>query len=181
MTLATYQRFRKVRADKFHQRCLLTQHTGHLRRRDRREFHSRIREALSPVILQTYLLRRSKVSSSCKYTPILCGSMDNKCFPRMFPYQSTRPMTNLYFRQGFLCGSRGVSSFWTTPPQDDLTEYTIDFGAFQNAIAGIDLALDVMILSLPIPVIKQLHMTGDRKVSLAAVFMLGALYVLDST
>ena len=41
----------------------------------------------------------------------------------------------------------------------------------------IDIAFDFWILTLPIPVIKSLHMTLARKIAIASVFLLGALYV----
>ena len=42
-------------------------------------------------------------------------------------------------------------------------------------MASIDIALDLVILALPIPVIKDLNMTSGRKISLVGIFMLGAL------
>ena len=43
------------------------------------------------------------------------------------------------------------------------------------SMASIDILLDIITLSLPLPVISRLHMATGRKVSLAALFMLGAL------
>jgi hypothetical protein len=82
---------------------------------------------------------------------------------------------------GLLFSSHGVSTFWTTPPQLDLTEYNINLSAFNNAMSAIDIVLDVVILSLPIPVIKRLHMVGGRKLSLMGVFSLGAFCVISSS
>lgn len=41
----------------------------------------------------------------------------------------------------------------------------------------IDIVLDAWILTLPIPVIRSLHMTPKRKIAVAGVFLLGALYI----
>ena len=41
----------------------------------------------------------------------------------------------------------------------------------------IDIVFDAWILTLPMPVIKSLHMTLTRKIAVASVFLLGALYV----
>ena len=42
----------------------------------------------------------------------------------------------------------------------------------------IDIVFDAWILTLPLPVIKSLQMTLMRKIAVASVFLLGALYVL---
>lgn len=42
----------------------------------------------------------------------------------------------------------------------------------------IDIVFDVWILTLPMRVIKNLHMTLTRKIAVGSVFLLGALYVL---
>ena len=45
------------------------------------------------------------------------------------------------------------------------------------AMNCIDVLLDAWILTLPMPVIKSLHMTPRKKVAVAGVFLLGALYI----
>ena len=42
-------------------------------------------------------------------------------------------------------------------------------------MAGIDIGLDLFTLLLPVPVIKSLHMSNKRKLSLLGVFSLGFL------
>lgn len=42
-------------------------------------------------------------------------------------------------------------------------------------MAGIDIGLDIFTLLLPIPVIRSLHMSSKRKLSLLGVFSLGFL------
>ena len=39
--------------------------------------------------------------------------------------------------------------------------------------------LDAWILSMPMPVIKNLYMTSERKIAVAGVFLLGALYTFQ--
>ena len=60
-----------------------------------------------------------------------------------------------------------VSNWWI------LGKYNINYGAFITAFAAMDIALDTVILCLPIPVIKNLHMTTRRKFTLVGVFWLG--------
>ncbi|XDG07882.1 hypothetical protein ABKA04_007497 [Annulohypoxylon sp. FPYF3050] len=56
--------------------------------------------------------------------------------------------------------------------------YTINYGAFLTSFAAIDLALDIVILSLPIPIIRSLHMNRRRKFLLLGVFWLGFFCVV---
>lgn len=72
-------------------------------------------------------------------------------------------------------GSHDVSGFWTTPKQLDGTQFVLNFPALLTAFAVLDIALDILVLSLPIPVIKSLHMTTRKKFYLAGIFLLGAL------
>ncbi|OTA98049.1 hypothetical protein M426DRAFT_28823 [Hypoxylon sp. CI-4A] len=51
--------------------------------------------------------------------------------------------------------------------------YTINYGAFITSFAAIDLALDIVILCLPIPIIRNLHMNRRRKFLLLGVFWVG--------
>ncbi|KAI1092131.1 hypothetical protein F5B19DRAFT_233881 [Rostrohypoxylon terebratum] len=53
--------------------------------------------------------------------------------------------------------------------------YTINYGAFLTSFAAIDLALDITILCLPIPIIRSLHMDRKRKFLLLGIFWLGFL------
>ena len=55
--------------------------------------------------------------------------------------------------------------------------FTINLYNLIMAMNIIDIAFDAWILTLPMPVIKSLHMTLTRKIAIASVFLLGALYV----
>lgn len=44
-------------------------------------------------------------------------------------------------------------------------------------MAVLDIVLDLAILSLPLPVIRGLQISTQRKVSVAALFLLGILWV----
>ena len=44
-------------------------------------------------------------------------------------------------------------------------------------MAVLDIVLDLAILSLPLPVIRNLQISTRRKVSVAAIFLLGILWV----
>ena len=73
--------------------------------------------------------------------------------------------------------SRGVSTFWTTPPKLAGTTNVIDMSKVITAFAVLDILLDVGILAMPLPVILRLHMSRQKRLAIAGVFLLGALYV----
>ncbi|KAM3066190.1 hypothetical protein ACMFMG_012150 [Clarireedia jacksonii] len=47
-------------------------------------------------------------------------------------------------------------------------------------MAIIDICLDLIVLSLPVPAIKKLHMSFKRKIQLSAIFFLGGFCVIAS-
>ncbi|KAI4869231.1 hypothetical protein F4820DRAFT_444353 [Hypoxylon rubiginosum] len=59
--------------------------------------------------------------------------------------------------------------------------YTINYGAFLTSFAAIDLALDIVILCLPIPVIHSLQMNRRRKFLLLGVFWMGFFCVVATS
>ncbi|KAI2607959.1 hypothetical protein GGR54DRAFT_389835 [Hypoxylon sp. NC1633] len=59
--------------------------------------------------------------------------------------------------------------------------YTINYGAFLTSFAAIDLALDIVILCLPIPIIHILHMNRRRKFLLLGVFWMGFFCVVATS
>ena len=73
-----------------------------------------------------------------------------------------------------LC-ARGVTSFWNTPPMLEGTQYIMDPPALITAYAVIDIVLGLAVLSLPLPVIGNLHLSRGRRCIIAGVFLLGAL------
>lgn len=52
----------------------------------------------------------------------------------------------------------------------------INFSALLAASGYTDLIIDIIILILPIPMVKSLHLDLKRKVSVAGIFSLGFLY-----
>ncbi|KAH6663752.1 hypothetical protein B0J14DRAFT_707004 [Halenospora varia] len=71
--------------------------------------------------------------------------------------------------------SKPVNSFWTTIPMLEDSQDVIDPPALISAIAGVDIALDVVVLSLPLPPMKKLHMSAQKRWYIAGIFLLGAL------
>ena len=74
-----------------------------------------------------------------------------------------------------LFSSHGVTTFWTTSPLKEGTEYAIDYPSYLSSMTAIDITSDVIILSLPLPVIRQLNMTTEKKIMVFGIFMLGSL------
>ena len=52
-----------------------------------------------------------------------------------------------------------------------------DYQAFTLAVGGMSLVFDVIILMYPIPVIRNLHMKGKKKLQVIGIFWLAGLYV----
>ncbi|KAF2176820.1 hypothetical protein K469DRAFT_678100 [Zopfia rhizophila CBS 207.26] len=76
--------------------------------------------------------------------------------------------------------ARGVSSFWTTPAMLDGTQLTINLSTVITAFAAIDIGLDVIILSLPLPMIKSMQMSTRKKFFVAGIFLLGAFCLVST-
>ncbi|TVY82604.1 hypothetical protein LSUE1_G001367, partial [Lachnellula suecica] len=76
--------------------------------------------------------------------------------------------------------SRGVVSYWTTPPLEDGTEFVLNFPALNTSLAAVDIALDVAVLSLPSIVIRKLHMSFERKCWVSGIFLLGGFCLISS-
>jgi len=69
-----------------------------------------------------------------------------------------------------------ISEFWSNPVVKD----NYDWAAFIIALGALDIAVDLFILCLPIPVIKTLHMQTRRKVQLLGIFWLGLFCVISA-
>lgn len=76
-----------------------------------------------------------------------------------------------------LFAAQGVSTFWTTPPALEGTEYVLglDPSTLPTAFAVTDVFLDLCVLSLPIPIVFSLNLNVQRKIAVSAVFLLGGL------
>ncbi|KAF2705433.1 hypothetical protein K504DRAFT_460186 [Pleomassaria siparia CBS 279.74] len=66
-----------------------------------------------------------------------------------------------------------ISNWWTLGKN-----YTINYGAFITSFAAIDLLLDVIILSMPLPVIRNLHVTTRKKILIMGIFWMGFFCVV---
>lgn len=66
-----------------------------------------------------------------------------------------------------------VQSVWN--PLEPKLRY--DYAAFGLAVAGMSIVFDVIVLCFPLPIIRSLQMPTRRKVTVAGIFWLGALYV----
>ena len=63
-----------------------------------------------------------------------------------------------------------ISNWWTKQ-----AGYDLNYGAFLTAFAAMDILFDILILALPLPVIKSLHMSRKRKFTVIGIFWLGGL------
>ncbi|KAI0478574.1 hypothetical protein GGR56DRAFT_630884 [Xylariaceae sp. FL0804] len=81
-----------------------------------------------------------------------------------------------------LFDARGVSSFWTTPPTLEGTEYVPGLypPTLITAFACLDVVLDVCVLSMPIPIVFRLNLSMQRRVGIALIFLLGAFCLVCS-
>ncbi|KAF2836969.1 hypothetical protein M501DRAFT_211771 [Patellaria atrata CBS 101060] len=76
--------------------------------------------------------------------------------------------------------TRDVSSFWNTPAMSDGTQYVIYLPTLLTTYAVLDIALDLAILSLPIPLIWSMCLSCRKRVYVAGVFLLGASCLICS-
>ncbi|KAI0398798.1 hypothetical protein F4802DRAFT_114603 [Xylaria palmicola] len=75
-----------------------------------------------------------------------------------------------------------IFSAWPIPNWWTLGKtYTINYGAFLTSFAAIDLLLDIVILCLPFPVIRNLQVDQSRKFLLLGVFSLGFFCVVATS
>lgn len=70
-----------------------------------------------------------------------------------------------------------IRRFWNRP----ISGTCVDFKALWFAHAAINIFSDVLIISLPMPVIKGLNIPTKQKLALMGIFALGALYVYPNT
>ncbi|CAJ2513881.1 Uu.00g020000.m01.CDS01 [Anthostomella pinea] len=69
-----------------------------------------------------------------------------------------------------------ISNWWTLGKT-----YTINYGAFLTSFAAIDLALDIIILCLPFPVIRNLQVDRNRKFLLLGIFSMGFFCIVATS
>lgn len=62
-----------------------------------------------------------------------------------------------------------------TPVELEGSEYVLKFGTIIVSLTIADIALDLIILILPLPVIRGLQIDKKQKIHVAGIFLLGAL------
>jgi len=75
----------------------------------------------------------------------------------------------------------GVVGFWDTPPELQGTQFDMNFGAMILAMTCIDMVLDMVVLSLPLPVISSLHINTRKKIMVSGIFLIGAFCLIASS
>jgi hypothetical protein len=78
-----------------------------------------------------------------------------------------------FFATLFQCGTI-PSRLWTSPR--DVATYCSAYKYIQLGHATSDVATDLVVLTIPMPIIWRLHMTTRQKLGLLIVFMLGYMY-----
>lgn len=78
-----------------------------------------------------------------------------------------------FFATLFQCGTI-PSRLWSSPR--DVATYCSSYKYIQLGHATSDVATDLVVLTIPMPIIWRLHMTRRQKLGLLIVFMLGYMY-----
>lgn len=76
-----------------------------------------------------------------------------------------------------LCSPDPVSFFWTETVNPFGGHYRYDFYRYYIGNAASNVATDILILTVPIPVVWRLQMRVLQKVMVSSVLLLGLLYV----
>ena len=72
-----------------------------------------------------------------------------------------------------------ISGMWT--PEDTFTEKCFDLKAYYTSVSATNMALDIVLLSIPLYMIWGLGLPRAQKVGLTLIFLLGGLLVALST
>ena len=80
-----------------------------------------------------------------------------------------------FFANTFECGQR-PAWLWGTP--ETLINHCSDYKNIMLAHAVSDMVIDLIVLTIPLPIIWKLHMSTADKVGLSFVFVLGYMYVM---
>lgn len=81
---------------------------------------------------------------------------------------------SFFFATLFQCGKR-PSYLWESPKA--LAQHCGDYKYIQLGHATSDVATDLLVLGIPIPIIWKLHMSAQQRIGLLFVFLLGYMYV----
>lgn len=66
-----------------------------------------------------------------------------------------------------------VSGMWT--PADTFTDKCFNLKAYYSGVSGTNMALDIIILSMPIYMVWGLSLPTSQKIALSGIFLLGGL------
>ncbi|OAG07589.1 uncharacterized protein CC84DRAFT_1089996, partial [Paraphaeosphaeria sporulosa] len=78
----------------------------------------------------------------------------------------------------FAC--KPISAVWTSWTKENTPSYCINQKAFYYAAAGCNIALDILIVLIPIPELLKLKLSRRKKIFLVAIFSVGAVTVVIS-
>lgn len=76
------------------------------------------------------------------------------------------------FSCAFSCGTQ-IKYAWTGPA--DTEAHCIDAAAWSVAFAATDVATDLMVLAIPVPIVWRLQKTSGEKLGICGIFLLGLL------
>jgi hypothetical protein len=82
---------------------------------------------------------------------------------------------SFFFATMFQCGKQ-PSYIWASP--QSVAEHCADYKYIQLGHASSDVATDLIVLAIPIPIIWKLHMSAAQRIALLFVFLLGYMYVI---
>ena len=174
MTQARYEAFEKVESLLRVRSEVIHSFLGPLRRRSLMSLDIWCNQNIGATLLSSNLynttvspLRQCAIGNGCRLDD--CG-FRRKCSLVIIVRLRLRPS-----QQAHLSASNPVSKFWDHPLVSEESSNVYDYPAFLIAMSSIDLIFDLVILSLPLPVIKNLHLSLRRKWTLAGIFMLGFL------
>lgn len=118
-------------------------------------------------------LNLTKVSILLLYLRIFTQKWFRICCYVLISLVVTYGLVSLFYSSVFQC--HPIAKAY----HKDLPGHCIDVIKTWKANAGFSIASDVMILVLPMPLIKSLHMSIKHKLGLALLFGLGSLWVTD--
>ncbi|KAF2441618.1 hypothetical protein P171DRAFT_74974 [Karstenula rhodostoma CBS 690.94] len=78
----------------------------------------------------------------------------------------------------FAC--KPISAIWTSWTKESTPSYCINQKAFYYVAAGCNIALDILVVLIPIPELLKLKLSRRRKIFLVAIFSVGAVTVIIS-
>ncbi|KAJ4298035.1 hypothetical protein N0V90_005934 [Kalmusia sp. IMI 367209] len=87
-----------------------------------------------------------------------------------------REYANLALRLAF-CSTTPIESAWKNATE---AKHRYDFNAWYTSYSALSIFFDIVILCLPIPLVKNLHVNRRRKLSIIGIFWLGGFVCVSS-